>query len=125
MLTQESQREAAVSCEKVGDGSVMPHARTIFKDRPSDDPIIELSAEKDMQLPKVGSPTPNIEMVDCDKSVEAIEKHQFMRKGRKRKTAAALRTPYTATGVRIKKKFGDHLTQPADYLNFMAVKRPL
>ncbi|KAL5751724.1 hypothetical protein ACOSQ2_022231 [Xanthoceras sorbifolium] len=33
-----------------------------------------------MQLPKVGSPTPNIEMVDCDKSVEAVEKHQFMRK---------------------------------------------
>ncbi|KAL5766537.1 hypothetical protein ACOSP7_017154 [Xanthoceras sorbifolium] len=33
-----------------------------------------------MQLPKVGSPTPNIEKVDCDNSVEAVEKHQFMRK---------------------------------------------
>ncbi|KAL5764488.1 hypothetical protein ACOSQ2_017082 [Xanthoceras sorbifolium] len=39
----------------------MQPARVIFEDRASDDPMVDLSVENDPQLPKVVSPTPNIE----------------------------------------------------------------
>ncbi|KAL5789369.1 hypothetical protein ACOSQ2_004257 [Xanthoceras sorbifolium] len=92
--------ETAVSDEKVGDGPAIPPTRAVFEDRASDDLMVDLTVETGPQLPKVVSPAPNIETVNCEKSVQALEKHQFMREDRKQEPAAACKTSYTATCVK-------------------------